>query len=89
MYLQNDILTKVDCATMSVSIEGREPFLDHRIIEFVAQLPSKYKYGHTQKMILKDIVHKYIPKELMDRPKSGFTSPINSWLKTDLKYLLD
>jgi asparagine synthase (glutamine-hydrolysing) len=89
MYLQNDILTKVDCATMSVSIEGREPFLDHRIIEFVAQLPSKYKYGHTQKMILKDIVHKYIPKELMDRPKSGFTPPIYSWLKTDLKYLLD
>jgi asparagine synthase (glutamine-hydrolysing) len=89
IYLQNDILTKVDCATMSESIEGREPFLDHRIIEFVAQLPFKYKYGRTQKMILKDIVHKYIPKEIMDRPKSGFTPPIYSWLKTDLKYLLD
>lgn len=88
-YLQNDILTKVDRATMSVSLEGREPFLDHRIVEFVAQLPSYYKYGSTQKMILKDIVHKYVPKKLLDRPKSGFSLPINSWLRTDLSYLLE
>lgn len=89
MYLQNDILTKVDRATMSVSLEGREPFLDHRIIEFAAQLPSEYKFGKSQKMILKDIVHKYIPKQLMDRPKAGFTIPIYSWLKKDLSYLLE
>jgi len=89
MYLQNDILTKVDRATMSVSLEGREPFLDHRIIEFVAQLPSEYKYGKTQKMILKDIVHKYVPKALMDRPKSGFSVPLDSWLKNDLYYLIN
>jgi len=89
MYLQNDILTKVDRATMSVSLEGREPFLDHRIIEFAAQLPSMYKYGKTKKIILKDIVHRYVPKHLMDRPKAGFTVPVNSWLKTDLLFLLE
>lgn len=89
MYLQNDILTKVDRATMSVSLEGREPFLDHRIIEFAAQLPNKFKYGITQKMILKDVVYKYIPKRLLDRPKTGFTIPINSWLIKDMSYLLE
>lgn len=90
IYLQNDILTKVDRATMSTSLEGREPFLDQRIIEYVAQLPLSYKYdGKTQKRILKDIVYKYIPKELMDRPKTGFTIPIYEWLRNDLKYLID
>ncbi len=88
-YLQNDILAKVDRATMSVSLEGREPFLDHRIIEYVAQLPIDFKFGKYQKRILRDIVYKYIPKELMDRPKTGFTVPIYSWLKTDLRYLID
>ena len=89
-YLQNDILVKVDRATMSVGLEGREPFLDHRIVEFVAQLPNEYKYGNgVQKKILKDIVHKYIPKPLMDRPKSGFTLPINEWLKKDLLFLVE
>ena len=89
MYLQNDILTKVDRATMSVSLEGREPFLDHRIIEFAAQLPMEYKYGEQKKIILRDIVHGYIPKKLMDRPKSGFSIPIYSWLKKDLRELLE
>lgn len=89
MYMQNDILTKVDRATMSVSLEGREPFLDQRIIEFAAQLPSEFKYGKTQKMILRDIVHNYIPKEMMDRPKSGFSIPLNTWLLTDLSYLIN
>ena len=89
MYLQNDILAKVDRATMSVSLEGREPFLDHRIIEFAAQLPSDFKFGQTSKMILKDIVHEYIPKQLLDRSKTGFSVPIYSWLKNDLFYLLE
>lgn len=89
-YLPNDILTKVDRATMSVSLEGREPLLDHRIIEFVAPLPSSYKlYKGKSKCIYKDIVHKYIPSKLMDRPKSGFSVPILEWLKGDLRYLLD
>lgn len=89
MYMQDDILTKVDRATMSVSLEGREPLLDQRIIEFAAQLPTEYKLGSTQKMILKDIVHEYIPKSIMDRPKTGFSIPLDSWLKNDLKHLAD
>ena len=89
IYLENDILTKVDRATMSVSLEGREPFLDHRIIEFVSRLPMEFKYGDTQKKILRDIVHKFVPVELLDRPKTGFSIPIYSWLKTDLRYLID
>jgi asparagine synthase (glutamine-hydrolysing) len=90
MYLQNDILTKVDRATMSVSLEGREPFLDHRLVEFAVQLPIEYKYdGITGKRILKEIVHEYIPKEMMLRPKAGFTLPIYSWLAGDLSYLID
>jgi asparagine synthase (glutamine-hydrolysing) len=89
-YLQDDILTKVDRATMSVSLEGREPFLDHRIIEYVAQLPFEYKFeNNISKKILKDIVHQYIPKEMMDRPKSGFSLPIYSWLNKDLSFLID
>ncbi len=89
-YLPYDILTKVDRATMSVSLEGREPLLDHRIIEFAAQLPMEYKYDKTSgKKILKDIVHEYIPKPMMDRPKAGFSLPIYDWLRGDLSYLLD
>lgn len=89
-YLPNDVLTKVDRATMSISLEGREPMLDHRIFEFVAQLPLSYKYdGVTTKRILKDITHDYIPKEMMDRPKKGFSLPIAMWLRRDMGYLLD
>ena len=89
-YLPNDILTKVDRATMSVSLEGREPLLDHRLASFVAQIPLTYKTdGITGKKILKDIVHDYVPKEMMDRPKSGFSLPIYSWLRGDLSYLID
>ncbi|MDQ6756589.1 MAG: asparagine synthase C-terminal domain-containing protein, partial [Bacteroidota bacterium] len=78
-----------DRATMSVGLEGREPFLDQRIIEFVAQLPSDLKYKNgSKKYLLKKIVHKYIPKELLDRPKTGFGLPVYEWLKTDMKELL-
>jgi asparagine synthase (glutamine-hydrolysing) len=90
MYLQNDILTKVDRATMSVSLEGREPLMDHRLAEFVAQLPNEYKFNKQGgKRILKDIVHEYIPKELVNRPKAGFSLPIYKWLTGDLSYLID
>ncbi|MFT4800347.1 MAG: asparagine synthase (glutamine-hydrolyzing) [Flavobacteriaceae bacterium] len=89
-YLQDDILTKVDRAAMSAGLEGREPFLDHRIIEFVAQLPDSFKYKDgVQKRILKEIVHKYVPKKIMERPKSGFSIPLDTWLKKDLRYLIE
>jgi asparagine synthase (glutamine-hydrolysing) len=88
-YMVDDILQKVDRATMSVSLEGREPFLDQKIIEWAAQLPSHYKYHEGQKKyILKRIVHKYIPREMMERPKMGFGIPVESWLANELKDLV-
>jgi asparagine synthase (glutamine-hydrolysing) len=88
-FLVDNNLTKVDRATMSVSLEGREPLLDHRIIEFAAQLPSEFKYykGKT-KVILKDIVHDYIPKSIMERPKMGFIVPIMGWFRNELKGII-
>lgn len=88
-YMVDDILQKVDRATMSVSLEGREPFLDQNIIEWAAQLPSDYKYREGQKKyILKKIVHKHIPKEMMERPKMGFAIPVEQWLSNELKPLM-
>jgi asparagine synthase (glutamine-hydrolysing) len=85
-YLLDDILQKVDRATMANSLEGREPMLDHRILEFAAQLPDEYKYQNgIKKRILRDITHDYIPKELLDRPKMGFAIPIAKWLKNELR----
>jgi asparagine synthase (glutamine-hydrolysing) len=89
-YMVDDILQKVDRATMSISLEGREPFLDQDIIEWAAQLPSDYKYYEGQKKyILKQIVYKYIPREIMDRPKMGFGIPIETWLANELKDLVN
>lgn len=89
-YLNDDILQKVDRATMSVSLEGREPFIDHRIVEFVAQLPDDFKFNKgVKKYLLKEIVHDYIPKELMERPKKGFAIPLEKWLKVELKEKVD
>jgi asparagine synthase (glutamine-hydrolysing) len=88
-YMVDDILQKVDRATMSVSLEGREPFLDQHIIEWAAQLPSDYKYFKgRKKYILKQIVHKYVPKEIMERPKMGFGIPVEKWLADELKPLV-
>lgn len=88
-YMVDDILQKVDRATMSVSLEGREPFLDQHIIEWAAQLPSDYKYHNgIKKYPLRQIVHQYIPKEMMDRPKMGFGIPVNDWLQAELKPLV-
>jgi asparagine synthase (glutamine-hydrolysing) len=71
---------------MSVSLEGREPLLDQRIIEFVAQLPSTLKVKNgVNKYLLKQIVHKYVPKQMMDRPKMPFVAPINIWFQNELK----
>ena len=89
-YLVDDILQKVDRASMTASLEGREPYLDHRLIEWAAQLPNEYKYNKGEKKyILKEILHDYIPKEMMDRPKMGFAIPIANWLQNDLLHLVD
>jgi asparagine synthase (glutamine-hydrolysing) len=89
-YMANDILTKVDRASMSVSIEAREPFIDHKIIEFIAKVPTDIKYKEEKgKYLLKKILYKYVPKSLIERPKSGFQVPLYEWLKNDLKEELD
>jgi len=88
-YMVDDILQKVDRATMSVSLEGREPFLDQAIIEWAATLPNEYKYRNgVKKYILKEIVYKYIPKEIMERKKMGFGIPVEKWLQNELKDLV-
>ena len=87
-YMPDDILVKVDRATMAYSLEGREPLLDHRIAEYVAQLPFDYLYDSktkSKKHILKEICYDYIPKPLVDRKKTGFTPPLVDWLRENLK----
>jgi len=89
-YLTDDILQKVDRATMSNNLEGREPFLDHRLLEFVATIPEEYKFNQgNSKVILKDIVHDFVPRSIMERPKMGFGLPISDWLKNELKDLYE
>lgn len=82
MYLSDDILVKVDRAAMSQSLETRIPFLDNEVIEFAWSLPLNYKYRDgVTKRVLRNILYKYIPKELMERPKTGFSIPLNKWLR--------
>lgn len=89
-YQLDDILTKVDRATMSVGLEGREPLLDYRLIEFVSVLPSTLKvHNGNKKYLLKKITHKYLPKDIMERPKMGFNMPIISWLNDELRLYLE
>ncbi|HET9826683.1 MAG TPA: asparagine synthase (glutamine-hydrolyzing), partial [Chitinophagaceae bacterium] len=89
-YMVDDILQKVDRATMSVSLEGREPYLDQNIIAWAAQLPSEFKYHKgVKKFILKQIVYKHIPKHLMQRPKMGFGIPVETWMKNELRPLVE
>ena len=85
-----NILVKVDRATMSSSLEGREPLLDHRIIEFCSLLPSNFKIkNNISKFLLKDIAHKYVPQNYLNRPKMGFVPPLFQWLKNDFSELMD
>jgi asparagine synthase (glutamine-hydrolysing) len=85
-FLVDNNLVKVDRATMSVSLEGREPMLDHRLLELISSLPSDLKIKNgVNKYLLKKIVHKYIPRELMERPKKPFIAPLTVWFKDALK----
>lgn len=85
-FLVDNNLVKVDRATMSVSLEGREPMLDHRVIEFVSRLNSSFKIRDgVNKWLLKQIVHRYIPRELMERPKRPFIAPLMVWFREELK----
>ena len=85
-YLPDDILTKVDRATMAVSLEGRCPILDHRVIEFALRLPLACKLAGTRtKVILKEVLARYVPPALFERKKQGFESPIAIWLRGPLR----
>ncbi len=83
-YHPDDILVKVDRAGMAVSLENRVPMLDRDVVEFAYRLPTAYLYGDdgVSKRILKDILYRHVPKELLDRPKKGFSVPLARWLKT-------
>ena len=85
-YLPSDILTKVDRASMKYALECRCPILDKDILEFSLKLPWNFKDDNgNQKRILKDIAYEYIPKELLDRPKMGFSIPLDKWMRGPLK----
>ncbi len=85
-YMNGDIFTKVDRATMAYSLEARTPLVDYKVVEFSQKIPFEHKFKNGEgKYILKDILYDYLPKELFERPKSGFTVPLKNWFRNELK----
>ena len=89
-YMPGDVLAKVDRATMAASIEGREPLIDHRLVEFAFSLPFEMRRGALgTKHLLKQILYRYVPRSMVDRPKRGFAVPVKQWLAADLLPFVD
>jgi asparagine synthase (glutamine-hydrolysing) len=85
-YLPGDLLVKVDRASMFVSLEAREPFLDHEAARLLAALPLRWKVrGNQNKYILRRILYRHLPRELFERPKQGFSAPVGEWLRGPLR----
>jgi asparagine synthase (glutamine-hydrolysing) len=85
-YLPEDIMTKVDRASMAVSLETRAPLLDHRIVEFSMALPEAFKLqSGSGKVILKELLNRYVPRQIVERPKQGFSVPMSQWLRGELR----
>jgi asparagine synthase (glutamine-hydrolysing) len=88
-YLPNDLLVKMDIASMAVSLEARSPFLDHHLMEFAATLPEHLKLrGMTTKYLLKQVLKKFVPQENLTRAKMGFGVPIGHWFRGRLQTFL-
>lgn len=85
-YLLDDLMVKMDIASMANSLETRSPFLDHEVVEFAARLPERYKLGPLgeQKYLLKKLARRHVPRENIERPKMGFSVPVGRWLRADL-----
>lgn len=85
-YLPDDILTKVDRASMACSLEVRTPLLDHRVVEFMARIPYGMKTNMTDtKILLRKLAKRYVPASILNRPKQGFAIPVGAWIQKELR----
>jgi asparagine synthase (glutamine-hydrolysing) len=89
-FMPDDILAKVDRTTMAAGLEGREPFLDHRLVEFAMRVPLEMRRGALgTKHLVRRVLYKHVPRELLERPKQGFGIPLASWLRGELAPLIE